>query len=68
MRFWSRQRLAIVGLGLTPKAPKAVGYVLPGWAGFFEIGLNAETTARFAGFMVVSIMLAVIFGKVMRER
>ena len=30
--------------------------------------LYIETAAWFAGFMVVSIMLAVIFGKVMRER
>ena len=45
-----------------------VGYVLLAWAGFFDIGLNAETAAWFAGLMVVSIMLAVIFGKVMRER
>ena len=44
----------------------SANYIVPIIGALFF--LYIETAAWFAGFMVVSIMLAVIFGKVMRER
>lgn len=44
-----------------------IGYLLLSYAGFFTIGLNAATLVFFSSAFIVSVILAVVFGRLRND-